>query len=206
VDLFNWIRSVAVVLAVAAGVAILMLPKSNAATPITRGSIVVAAAADAAPPFTHNSAAEWINSPPLKWDDLRGKVVLIDIWTFECWNCYRSFPWLHGVERRYTAQGLQVIGVHSPEFDAEKVRSNIEAATRKFELTFPVMIDSDHSYWNALGNSYWPAFYLVDKQGRIRARFVGETHDGDANALKIEATVKVLLAEPVAGSFTRRPG
>jgi glutathione peroxidase-family protein len=125
--------------------------------------------------------------------------VLIDVWTFECWNCYRSFPWLHGVENRYNAQGLQVIGVHSPEFDAEKVRASIEAATKKYELGFPVMIDNDHSYWNALGNSYWPAFYLVDKQGRIRASFVGETHDGDANAQKIEAAVKALLAEPVAG-------
>lgn len=159
----------------------------------------IAAAADPAPAFTHNAAADWINSPPLNWSDLRGKVVLIDVWTFECWNCYRSFPWLHGVESRYGAQGLQVIGVHSPEFDAEKVRGSIEAAVRKYELKFPMMIDNDHSYWNALGNSYWPAFYLVDRQGRIRAGFVGETHDGDTNAQRIESTLKALLAEPVAG-------
>jgi glutathione peroxidase-family protein len=193
--MFDWMRSSASMLAAAAVAVILTMPKSNAAIS-ARSSVVIAAAADGAPAFTHPAAADWINSPPLTWADLRGKVVLIDVWTFECWNCYRSFPWLHGVERRYDAQGLQVIGVHSPEFDAEKVRSSIEVAMKKYDVTFPVMIDSDHSYWNALGNSYWPAFYLVDKQGRIRASFVGETHDGDANSLKIEAAVKALLAEP----------
>ncbi len=163
------------------------------------GTTAVAAAAEAAPAFTRTDAASWINSAPLTWEALRGKVVLLDVWTFECWNCYRSFPWLHGVEQRHAADGLQVVGVHSPEFDAEKVRTSIEAATKKYEVSFPVMIDNDHAYWNALGNSYWPAFYLVDRQGRIRARFVGETHDGDANAQRIEAAVKALLAEPVAG-------
>jgi glutathione peroxidase-family protein len=197
--LFNWIRATAVLLAAVTGVWVLTVPKPDVVAVGSHGSTQLAAAAEAAPEFNHEAAADWINSPPLSWKDLRGKVVLIDVWTFECWNCYRSFPWLHGLESRYSAQGLQLIGVHSPEFDAEKVRASIEAATKKYELGFPVMIDNDHSYWNALGNSYWPAFYLVDKQGRIRASFVGETHDGDANAQRIEAAVKALLAEAMAG-------
>lgn len=197
-NVFNLIRPAVVIAGAAAAVFALSMPPSRAGA-AGRDRVLVAASADTAPAFTHTAAADWINSAPLQWNDLRGKVVLIDVWTFECWNCYRSFPWLHGVEARYAADGLQVVGVHSPEFDAEKIRGSIEAATRKYDVKFPVMIDNDHSYWNALGNSYWPAFYLVDKQGRIRASFVGETHDGDANAQRIEAAVKALLAEPVSG-------
>jgi len=79
----------------------------------------------AAPEFTQQDAAAWLNSPPLKMQDLRGKVVLLDIWTFDCWNCYRSFPWLNGLEKKFAAQGLQVIGIHSPEFDHEKSRIRV---------------------------------------------------------------------------------
>ncbi len=148
-----------------------------------------------APAFTHARAEDWINSPPLKLESLRGKVVLLDFWTFACWNCYRSFPWLNQVEAKLRERGLVVIGVHSPEFDYEKVRASIEKKVVQYGLTYPVMIDSDMSYWNAMGNRYWPAFYLIDRQGRLRANYAGETHAGDANAQRIEADLAALLAE-----------
>ena len=148
-----------------------------------------------APEFTHESADEWINSQPLRLADLRGKVVLIDFWTFDCWNCYRSFPWLKEIEATYADQGLEVIGVHTPEFDHEKIRSNIVEKVKEFDLHHPVMIDNDFSYWRAMGNRYWPSFYLIDKRGVIRAVFLGETHSGSARAKKVEAAVERLLKE-----------
>lgn len=149
-----------------------------------------------APAFTHHDAEDWINSPPLTWKDLRGHVVLLDFWTFACWNCYRSFPWLHDVEARFASQGLRVIGVHTPELPHEYLRGNVLKKIKEFKLTHPVMLDNDHSYWNAMRNRYWPAFYLVDRKGRVRAAYFGETHAGDDNAVEIEAAIKSLLAEP----------
>jgi glutathione peroxidase-family protein len=152
--------------------------------------------AAAAPEFTHTRPEEWINSAPLRLSDLRGTVVLLDVWTFDCWNCYRSFPWLKAMEQRLAPLGLQVIGVHSPEFEHEQVRTNIESKVREFGLTHPVMIDNDFSYWRALGNRYWPAFYVIDKHGNLRARFAGETHEGDAQAARIEEIIRQLLSDP----------
>ncbi len=148
-----------------------------------------------APEFTHKQPAEWINSAPLTVADLRGSVVLLDFWTYECWNCYRSFPWLRAVEERYQSRGLQVIGVHTPEFDRERILENVAAKVKEFKLKHPVMIDNDFSYWRAMNNRYWPAFYIIDKQGLVRGVFVGETHAGDRRAKKIEALLEKLLAE-----------
>lgn len=149
-----------------------------------------------APEFTHTSEAEWLNSKPLTLASLKGQVVMVEFWTFECWNCYRSFPWLNAVYQRLQPQGLALIGVHTPEFAREKVRANIAAKLIEFDVKNPVMIDNDFSTWNAFGNRYWPAFYLIDKQGRVRAAFAGETHKGDAQAVAIEAKLAELLAEP----------
>lgn len=149
-----------------------------------------------APAFTHQDTADWINSPPLTWKDLQGQVVLLDFWTFACWNCYRSIPWLHTVEERFSAKGLRVVGVHTPELPHEYLRGNVLKKIEEFKLTHPVMLDNDHSYWKAMNNRYWPAFYLVDRKGRVRAAYFGETHAGDDNAIKIETTIKTLLAEP----------
>ena len=148
-----------------------------------------------APDFTHTHADDWINSKPLRLSDLRGHVVLIDIWTFECWNCYRSFPWLKQVEERFAPDGLTVVGVHSPEFERERHREAVAAKVREFGLHHAVMIDNDFSYWRALGNRYWPTYYLIDKQGRIRHRFIGETHAGDPRAREIEQAIRTLLGE-----------
>lgn len=148
-----------------------------------------------APEFTGSRPGDWINSGPLSLRELRGKVVLIDFWTFDCWNCYRSFPWLRGLEAGFKDTDLRVIGVHSPEFEHERVRANVERKVREFGLHHPVMLDNDFRYWKAMNNRYWPAFYLIDRKGFVRAAFVGETHAGDKRARAIEAKIRELLAE-----------
>ena len=145
------------------------------------------------PEFTHLAAADWINSKPLQLADLRGRVVLLHVWTFECWNCYRSFPWLESVVERFGPRGLVTIGVHSPEFDRERIRDDVVARAKKFGLRHPTMIDNDFSYWRALDNHYWPAWYVVDQQGVIRALIVGEIHSGDRRAAEVEAAIDGLL-------------
>lgn len=148
-----------------------------------------------APEFTQKSSHAWINSPPISMNQLRGNVVLLDVWTYGCWNCYRSFPWLHKLEKTYASEKLKVIGIHTPEFDQEHNRENVIANVRKFELRHPVMMDNDFSYWKALENKYWPTFYLIDKKGKLRFRFIGETHSGDRNATTIDQAIKLLLME-----------
>ncbi len=145
------------------------------------------------PEFTHNDKQDWINSKPLLSKDLEGKVVLIDFWTFDCWNCYRSFPWLNSLEEKFKDQDFIVIGVHTPESEHEKERARIVEKTKEFNLHHPVMIDSDFSYWRAMNNRYWPSFYLIDKRGKVRNLFIGETHKGQTRAKIIEANISKLL-------------
>ncbi len=148
------------------------------------------------PEFTHHQAKSWINSEPLSVKKLlsQNKIILIDMWTFDCWNCYRSFPWLNALEKKYQKQGLQIIGVHTPEFDHEKIRSNIEKKVKEFKLHHPVMIDNDFSYWRSLNNRYWPSYYLVNPQGQIVYNHVGETHEGDRKAINLERKIQELLS------------
>lgn len=148
-----------------------------------------------APEFTHHDSQDWVNSSPLKLEDLRGRVVLLDFWTFDCWNCYRSFPWLKSVEKRFADQELTVVGVHTPEFAHERVRANVVRKVKEFALEHPVMIDNDYSYWQAVDNHFWPTFYLIDKRGRIRSVYFGETHAGDRRAIQIEKRITELLSE-----------
>lgn len=132
---------------------------------------------------------------PLRLAELRGQVVLVDFWTFDCWNCYRSFAWLRSVEAEYGGRDFRVIGVHTPEFDHERVRANIVDKVEQYALRHPIMIDNDFSYWRAMGNQYWPSFYLIDRDGRIRHVFAGETHVGDRQAHAIEAAIQTLIDE-----------
>jgi len=154
-----------------------------------------AASAPRLPEFTQTGVDAWLNSPPLRVADLRGAVLLLDFWTFDCWNCYRSIPWLKAVEARERSAGLRVLGVHTPEFAHERLRDNVARKLQEFGITHPVMMDNDFAYWHALQNQVWPAFYLVDRQGRVRARFFGETHAGDAQSARIDSAIKALLAE-----------
>ncbi|NVK37261.1 MAG: redoxin family protein [Gammaproteobacteria bacterium] len=147
------------------------------------------------PQFIQNNTEAWLQSPPLTTQDFRGKVVLMDIWTFACWNCYRSFPWLNNVQAKYQTEGLAVLGIHSPEFAYEKMPESVIKKMQEFQLHHPAMLDNDFRYWRALNNRYWPTFYLIDKQGQIRYRFVGETHANTPKAQKIEKVIETLLAE-----------
>jgi thiol-disulfide isomerase/thioredoxin len=147
------------------------------------------------PEFTNSADQYWFNSKPLRVADLRGQVLLVDVWTYDCWNCYRSFPWLKALEAELAGESFQVIGIHSPEFEHERDPARVAAKIREFDLHHPVMMDNDFAYWRALGNRYWPAYYLVDRRGLIRFAHVGETHAGDARATRIEEQIRALLAE-----------
>jgi thiol-disulfide isomerase/thioredoxin len=119
-------------------------------------------------------ATDWLQSMPLGPSELRGKVVLVDFWTFGCVNCRRALPAVRRWAERYRADGLVVIGVHSPEFAFERARANVERALRRLDLKFPIAVDNDFAVWNAWSNRYWPTLYLIDAQGRVRWRHIGE--------------------------------
>jgi cytochrome c biogenesis protein CcdA/thiol-disulfide isomerase/thioredoxin len=135
-------------------------------------------------------ATEWINSDPLTPESLRGKVVLVDFWTYSCINCLRTLPYLRAWEQKYKDAGLVVLGVHAPEFAFEKRSSNVRKATKDLRIEFPVAVDNDFAIWRAFGNRAWPAFYFIDAQGRIRHHQFGENQYEQA-----EQVIQQLLAE-----------
>jgi cytochrome c biogenesis protein CcdA/thiol-disulfide isomerase/thioredoxin len=138
---------------------------------------------EAAPPILADGA--WINSKPLKLSSLRGKVVLIDFWTYSCINCLRTLPHLKTWYSAYHRDGLDIIGVHTPEFAFEHVTSNVEAAVKRLGITYPVVQDNRYRTWDGYGNEYWPAEYLIDKQGEIRYTSFGEgDYDETQNAIR----------------------
>ena len=137
--------------------------------------LAVARLASAATPLQSlDAAASWINSPPLTAAQLRGKVVLVDFWTYSCINCLRTLPYLSAWAQKYGPQGLVVVGVHAPEFSFEKKHDNVRKAVQHLKLAYPIAIDSDFAVWRAFGNQAWPTFYVVDAQGRVRHHQVGE--------------------------------
>jgi cytochrome c biogenesis protein CcdA/thiol-disulfide isomerase/thioredoxin len=121
-----------------------------------------------------SGAAEWLNSPPLTPEALKGKVVVVDFWTYSCINCLRSIPYVRAWAEKYKDQGLVVIGVHTPEFAFEKNIDNVKKAVADLKIGFPVAIDNDYAIWRAFKNRYWPADYFIDAQGRIRDHSFGE--------------------------------
>jgi thiol-disulfide isomerase/thioredoxin len=141
-------------------------------------------------------ATAWINSQPLRTADLRGKVVLVEFWTYTCINWRRQFPYVRAWAEKYRNTGLVVIGVHSPEFVFEKNIDNVRRLTKEIGVPFPVAVDSDHAIWRAFNNEYWPALYFVDAQGRIRHHQFGE---GDYE--QSETVIKQLLAEAGASGI-----
>ena len=147
-----------------------------------------------APPFKQTDKDAWINSEPLDWKQLRGKVVLLNVWTYGCSNCRRSIPWLQSMHSKYKDQGMEIIGIHSPEFAWEKPRLAVTTAVKHHEIKWPVMLDNELKYWRSLGNRYWPAFYIIDKQGNAAGYFIGETHQDDRQAKAMNRLIEKLLA------------
>jgi cytochrome c biogenesis protein CcdA/thiol-disulfide isomerase/thioredoxin len=137
--------------------------------------------------------SRWINSEPLTLRELRGKVVLIDFWTYSCINCLRTLPHVKAWYRTYRDRGLVVIGVHTPEFAFEHVAGNVSDAVRRLDIGYPVALDNDYATWNAYQNQYWPAKYLIDRQGRLRTY-----HFGEGEYTTTEAQIRTLLGESAA--------
>ena len=135
-------------------------------------------------------SGEWINSEPLKLKDLRGRVVLIEFWTFGCINCRNTLPFVKGWHDRYHDKGFIVIGVHSPEFDEEKNVESLRGQAASLGIRYPVVTDNDYKTWNAYKVEAWPTIFLLDKEGRIRW-----THVGEGNYDDTERLIQKLLAE-----------
>lgn len=133
---------------------------------------------------------EWINSEPLKLESLRGKVVVIDFWTYSCINCQRTLPYLVALDEKYRDKGLVIIGAHAPEFAFEKKRSNVEQAVLDAGIRYPVVLDNSYALWRAYENRYWPAKYFIDKKGKLR-----HFHFGEGAYEETEKIIQLLLAE-----------
>jgi thiol-disulfide isomerase/thioredoxin len=135
-------------------------------------------------------ATLWLNSPPLVSEALRGKVVMVDFWTYSCINCLRALPFVETWYEKYKDHGLVVIGVHAPEFAFEKDPANVRRAIADLKITYPVAMDNDYAIWQAFNNQYWPAHYFIDAVGRVRAR-----HFGEGNYAESEQTIRKLLSD-----------
>ena len=152
-----------------------------------------------------DGAVAWLNSPPLTGDTLRGKVVLVDFWTYTCINCLRALPWVRAWADKYREQGFVVVGVHTPEFDFEQELANVRRAVGELDIRYPVAVDSKYRIWRAFNNHYWPAHYFIDAQGRIRHH-----HFGEGAYEQSEQVIRELLAEaghpPPASPFVDASG
>jgi len=135
-------------------------------------------------------ATAWLNSPALSSGELRGKVVLVDFWTYSCINCLRALPYVKTWYAKYKDHGLVVIGVHAPEFAFEKDPANVRRAVSDLKITYPVALDNNYSIWQGFNNQYWPAHYFIDAAGHIRSH-----HFGEGNYEESEQTIRRLLAE-----------
>jgi thiol-disulfide isomerase/thioredoxin len=143
--------------------------------------------------------SQWYNSPPLTLAKLRGKVVLVDFWTYSCINCLRTLPHLEAWDRMYRSKGLVIVGVHTPEFSFEADKGNVGAAVKRLGVKYPVALDPNYDTWNRYGNQYWPAEYLIDKQGHVRHADFGE---GSYN--ETEGLIRKLLGEKPGSPASNR--
>ncbi len=148
-----------------------------------------------AAPDVHDVSA-WINSRPLSLPRLRGKVVLVDFWTYSCINCLRTLPYLKAWDARYRSKGLVILGVHTPEFVFEHDLGNVRAAVKRLGVRYPVVLDNGYGTWKAYSNNYWPADYLVDQAGRVR-----DVHFGEGDYAQTERNIRLLLEAGKAGQL-----
>ena len=170
-------------------------PNNSGAMMAAAGSLKVSDKASGALPIEGNlppldGAVQWLNSPPLSAQALKGKVVLVDFWTYSCINCLRTLPYVKAWAEKYRDQGLVVIGVHAPEFAFERDVGNVTKAMKDLGITYPVAIDNDYKIWRAFNNEYWPAHYFADAQGRIRYH-----HFGEGDYAESERVIQQLLRE-----------
>jgi len=163
-----------------------------AATPLLALALLVAFAACSPPqPAPELRGIDgWINSEPLTLAELRGQVVLLDFWTYSCVNCIRTLPYLKEWDEKYGDHGLVIIGVHTPEFEFEKVKQNVAEAAATHGLTYPIALDNDYATWNAFYNNVWPAKYLIDQDGALRY-----SHLGEGAYAATEQAIRELLAQ-----------
>ena len=168
------------------------------ATLLALGTAMDATAQDKSALQRFGGAKPWLNSPPLGAAELRGKVVLVDFWTYTCVNWTRTLPYVRAWADKYKDHGLVVIGVHTPEFPFEKDLDNIQRAVKVMRVSYPVAVDSDYAVWRAFSNNAWPAVYLIDAQGRVRYR-----HLGEGEYERTEQTIQELLAEAGSKGFAR---
>lgn len=159
---------------------------------------------DEGPMPSLDGAITWLNSPALSAESLKGKVVLIDFWTYSCINCLRALPYVQAWSDKYASQGLVVIGVHAPEFAFERLTANVETAVKDLGIKYPVAVDSKLNIWNAFKNQYWPAHYLIDAKGHIQYHHFGEGQYEDTEhmiqKLLKEANPNVVLEDVVAST------
>ena len=161
----------------------------------------LAASAPAVPPeFTHSSPNDWINSPPLTLAGLKGKVVLVEFWAFSCDNCVKSRAWVQSLEHSGGSDGLVVVGVHTPELPGERSADAVRKAVVRLGIHYPVMLDQDSSYWNALHVQYWPTFCLIGRNGLLYACVPGEMDLGNERASKVADAVAMLIKAPAPAS------
>lgn len=160
---------------------------SNETNAIVTEDMIPASSAKQAPEL---QKGEWVNSKPLTLESLKGKVVLVDFWTFGCYNCRNTLPTLKKFDEKYREQGLTIVGVHTPEFDYEKEIKNLQSNVNKLGIKYAVVTDNDYKTWDAYNVHAWPTVFILDKQGRIRFTHVGEGRYDDQ-----EQVIKTLLAE-----------
>jgi thiol-disulfide isomerase/thioredoxin len=176
------VAAVVVVAATAAAGAAAIGAAGTAATaaPLKNGS--------PAPEFT--GIDHWLNSDPLTMQQLRGKVVLVDFWTYSCINCIHTLPYVKSWNQKYRDQGLAVIGVHTPEYPFERDTDNVRTAIKRFGISYPVAQDNRYATWGAYNNQYWPAVYLINRQGQVVY-----SHFGEGDYAETEAKIQSLLAQ-----------
>jgi len=165
---------------------------------LTRGEETTSGNHGTAPEFTGISA--WLNSPPLTLESLRGKVVLVQFWTYSCINCVRTLPYVTKWYATYKDKGFVVVGVHTPEFAFERETANVETAIKRFGIKYPVAQDNQYRTWRAFENQYWPAAYLIDRSGKIVA-----TQFGEGSYQQTENTIARLVGEPAPAAQASDP-
>ena len=178
-------RAVAAVLATVCLLGLALRARSADET-LTAAPVKLADARWTAPNFV--GISNWLNSAPLSISSLRGKVVLVDFWTYGCYNCVNTLPYVTRLYQAYRDKGLVVVGVHTPEFPFEKSTANVRTALQRHGITYPVAQDNDYATWNAYRNQYWPAQYVVDQNG-----IVVYVHAGEGQYEEIEQTIQKLL-------------